>query len=212
MTAFSQSPRLAKGAIIAIDPSTSVSKQIPFQYNPATLTRTVKPRLAQGQGDRNEAYRLQGPPEETIRVEVEIDAADLGEEAVANGIYPQLSALEMLVYPSSAKVSEDAGRLAAGSVEVVPPEGPYTVFTWGPRRMLPVRITNYSITEEAHDASLNPVRAKVSLDMQVLSYMDLPPEHPGHSLFMSHQVMRESLAARAGGAGGGGLSGGFDPL
>ncbi|MCP4661384.1 MAG: hypothetical protein GY856_38770, partial [bacterium] len=71
---------------------------------------------------------------------------------------------------------------------------PFTVFIWGPKRVVPVRLTDFSITEEAHDPGLNPIRAKVSLGLQVLSYHDLPIDHPGYGLFLSHQVIKEVMA------------------
>ncbi|MGD2114781.1 MAG: hypothetical protein PVG07_07005, partial [Acidobacteriota bacterium] len=172
-----------------------------FQYNPHTLTRTVKPRASGGDAAKGEAFRLSGPPEETIKVDVEIDAADQlerGEPAAARmGIYPQLSALEMLVYPKTALVLANTALLAAGTIEVIPPPGPFTVLIWGPRRVVPVRLTDLSITEEAHDPQLNPIRAKASLGLRVLSYHDLPTDHPGHGLFLSHQVIKEVMATLA---------------
>jgi len=59
---------------------------------------------------------------------------------------------------------------------------------------LPVRITSLSITEEAYDTQLNPIRAKVDLTLNVLSYADLKLTHPGYGLFMVHQIAKEMLA------------------
>ena len=64
-----------------------------------------------GEGsDRTEVYRLKGPPSETIALNIEIDATDKLEEGdtvtTNEGIYPILSALELLVYPTSASVIE----------------------------------------------------------------------------------------------------------
>jgi len=195
---FASSPRLQKGAIVGIDPFNPVASVIVFQYNPNTLTRTVKPRATTGAGAKGEANRLSGPPEESIKVDIEIDAADQLERGDATaaqmGVYPQLSALEMLVYPKSALVIANTALLAAGTIEVIPPPGPFTVFIWGPKRVVPVRLTDLSITEEAHDAHLNPIRAKVSLGLQILSYHDLSRDHPGYGLFLSHQVIKETMA------------------
>ena len=58
----------------------------------------------------------------------------------------------------------------------------------------PVRITSFSITEEAYDANLNPVRAKVSLGLRVLSYNDLSLTNPGYYMFLAHQVVKETMA------------------
>ena len=114
--------------------------------------------------------------------------------ATSMGIYPQLSALEMLLYPKSALVIANTVLMAAGTIEVIPPEAPFTLFIWGPKRVLPVRLTGFTITEEAHDPSLNPIRAKASLDLRVLSYSDFSVTHPGYALFLAHQVVKETMA------------------
>ncbi len=198
MTTFPGSPRLQKGAIVGIDASDPAPGVILFQYNPDTLTRTLEAQAAGGGGDRSEALRLKGAPVETIKLEVEIDATDQLERAQAPatrmGVYPQLSALEMLVYPRSSLVLTNAALLAAGTIEVIPPTAPFTLFVWGPRRALPVRLTEFSVAEEAHDTNLNPIRAKVSLGLRVLSYNDLPRSHQGYSLFLAHQAAKEAMA------------------
>jgi hypothetical protein len=58
-----------------------------------------------------------------------------------------------------------------------------------------VRLTDFSITEEAFDPSLNPIRAKVSLGMRVLNIDDLDFNSKGGSLFMIYQQQKERLAA-----------------
>jgi hypothetical protein len=197
MTTFPNTPRVLKGALVGIDPLVPIPSVIVFQYNPDTLTRTLKPRAPGGEGARSEAQRLSGPPEETIKVDVEIDATDQLEKAEGTatslGIYPQLSALEVLVYPKSALVIANTVLLAVGTIEVVPPTAPLTLFIWGVKRILPVRITDFSITEEAHDQALNPIRAKVSLGLRVLSYNDLSLTDPAYYMFLGHQVIKETL-------------------
>lgn len=202
MTTFPGSPRLLKGAIVGIDPANPLASVIVFQYNPGTLTRRLEPRVARSGGgrevDRSEAYRLEGPPQETISLTIEIDAADevdnLTPAQLVSGIYPTLSALEMLLYPKSLHVIINSGLSATGLLEIIPPEAPMTLFIWGPQRVLPVRLQSLSITEEAFDGLLNPIRAKVELSLLVLSYYDLKVTHPGFSLFMVHQVAKEVLA------------------
>ena len=199
MSAFPGSPRLLKGAIVGIDLFNPVPMVITFQYNPDSLTRTLQAQMAGGEGgDKSEALRLKGAPVESIKLDVEIDATDQLEKADASatslGIYPQLSALEMLIYPKSALVIANTVLLALGTIEVIPPMAPFTLFIWGPKRILPVRLTDFSITEEAHDVNLNPIRAKVSVGLRVLSYNDLPLTHPGYALFLAHQVVKETLA------------------
>ena len=197
---FPQSmPNVLKGAIVGIDPFNPLASIVVFQYNPDTLTRTLQAQSAGAQGgDRSEAMRLKGAPVETFKLDVEIDATDQLERddglAESLGIYPQLSALEMLIYPKSALVLVNTALLAAGSMEVIPPQAPLTLFIWGPKRILPVRLTEFSITEEAYDVQLNPIRARVSLGLRVLSYNDLPLTDPGFALFLAHQVVKEAMA------------------
>ncbi len=215
MGTLSSTPRLLKGAIVGIDILNPLASIIIFQYNPDTMTRTLTPQTAGGQGaDRSEALRLKGAPQEAITLSVEIDAtdqlADGNPIAGTMGIYPQLAALEMLVYPKSALVIANTILLAAGTIEIIPPAAPLTLFIWGPQRILPVRLTTFSITEEAYDPLLNPIRARVQLGMRVLSYNDLPVTHPGYSLFLAHQITKEVMAV-VGSAGNvaGGISGSF---
>jgi hypothetical protein len=200
MTTFPGSPRLLKGAIVGLDLFNPLASVVVFQYNPDTLTRRLDARSTGGSdgGDRSEAFRLSGPPRETITLNVEIDVADQLEQvnpnAVANGLYPTVSALEMLLYPKSSKVIADAVAAEFGNIEIIPPEAPLTLFVWGRQRVLPVRITSLSITEEAYDTLLNPIRARVDLTLNVLSYADLKLTHPGYGLFMVHQIAKEMLA------------------
>lgn len=200
MSTFPNSPRLLKGALVGFDPANPLASVIVFQYNPDTLTRKVDARAAGGgdDADRSEALRLIGPPKESITLSVEIDAADQLEQAnpiaVATGIHPTLAALEMLLYPKSAVVFANLALAQAGLIEIAPVEAPLTLFVWGPARVLPVRLTSLSITEEAHDAALNPIRAKADLSLRVLSYYDLQASSPGFTIFLAHQVAKEVLA------------------
>jgi hypothetical protein len=199
MTTFPGSPRLLKGAIVGVDKLNPLASIIVFQYNPDTLTRRLEARSSGGdQSDRSEAYRLTGPPKETISLKIEIDASDevdnLNPAQLISGIHPTLAALEMLLYPKSPHVIANEVLAHVGMLEIMPPEAPLTLFVWGPQRVLPVRLENFSITEQAFDVALNPIRAEVELSLRVLSYHDLQVTHPGYGLFMVHQVMKERLA------------------
>ncbi len=186
-----------------MDPANPLASVIIFQYNPETMSRQVQARTMGGGGDqeggsRGEALRLSGPPQETITLSVEIDATDQLEQAnpvaVTSGVYPTLSALEMLLYPKSLTVIKNLALGQVGNIEIVPPEAPMTLFVWGPARVVPVRLTSFSITEEAYDTLLNPIRAKADLTLNVLSYYDLKPTNAGHSIFIAHQIAKEALA------------------
>ena len=203
MSTFPGSPRLQKGALVGLDPSNPLASVIVFQYNPETLTRklTAQTSDAGGQGGRpapGEALRLSGPRQEEITLEIAIDAIDQLERAqppgTQVGIYPQLSALEMLLYPKSSSVIANETLLQSGIIEIIPPEAPLTVLVWGAKRVLPVRLTSFSITEELFDPNLNPIQARVSLGLHVLNYRDLGLLSPGGGLFMAHQILKESLA------------------
>ena len=198
MTSFPNSPRLQKGAIIGLDPFNPLASVIVFQYNPDTMTRTITAQTTGGNADRGEALRLKGPPQETIKLDVEIDATEQLERgdgiAGSMGVYPALASLEMLLYPKSALVIANEVLLNIGVIEVIPPEAPLTLFIWGVNRILPVRLTELSITEEAYDPNLNPIRAKVSLSLRVLNYHDLGLLSVGGTLFMAHQIAKEVMA------------------
>ena len=200
MSSFPGSPRLIKGAIIGLDPINPLASVVVFQYNPDTMTRRLEARsTGGGEGsDRSEAFRLTGPPKETITLNIEVDAADQLEQAnpiaIVSGVSPTLAALEMLLYPKSSTVIANTALALIGNIEIIPPEAPLTLFVWGPTRVLPVRVTGFSITEEAYDTLLNPIRAKVDLTLTVLSYVDLKLANPGYTLFMAHQITKEVMA------------------
>ncbi len=201
---FPLSPRILKGAIVGVDPANPLASVVVFQYNPDTMTRTITPLSSAGEGDRGEALRLSGPPKETIKLDVEIDATDQLErsESIATtlGIHPTLASLEMLVHPKSAWMLANEAHKLAGTIEIIPPEAPLTLLVWGAKRIVPVRLTTLTITEEFFDAALNPIRAKVSLDLRVLTYQDLGMVSIGGALSMTNHVMKEVMAT-IGGAG-----------
>jgi hypothetical protein len=200
MTSFPGSPKLLKGGIVLLDPDTGVPVQIVvLQYNPDTLSRTLQLQgIGPEPGDRLEALRLKSPPLETIKLEAEIDATDqmeLNDSTVAQlGIYPQLAALEVMVYPTSAQLRDNNSQSNSGVLEIAPMEAPLSLFVWSQVRVLPVRLTEFSITEEAFDPNLNPIRAKISLGMRVLTVNDLGFTHKGGNLFMAYLQQKEQLA------------------
>ena len=202
MTTFPGSPKLLKGGIVLVNPGTGAVQQIiALQYNPNTLTRTLQVQGVDGEGgDRSEALRLKGPPVETIKLEAEIDAADQLEFPDQNqnilkfGLHPQLAALETIIFPSSSQLQSNNSLANAGTLEIAPMEAPLTLFVWSKNRVLPVRLSDFSITEEAFDPSLNPIRAKVNLTLRVLNVNDLGFNHKGGSLFMAYLQNKEQLA------------------
>ncbi|MEM6468166.1 MAG: hypothetical protein AAF802_01260 [Planctomycetota bacterium] len=200
-----RSPKLARGGIVVLDPDSGVTQQtIALQYNPQSLTRSVQPQTTGGEGgDRSQTFRLTGPAVETIQLDAEIDAADYLEDPQRfamvrqNGIQPQLAVLQNLAYPTSESLERNNSLQAAGTLEILPSENPLTLFVWGNQRIIPVRLTDIGITEEAFDESLNPIRAKVSLGMRVLSVSDVGFDHRAGTFYMAHQRRNERLARQS---------------
>jgi hypothetical protein len=205
MTTFPGSPRTLQGGIVLIDPDTSVVlRVIQLQYNPDTITRSLQVKgIAAEAGDRLEALRLTGPPVETIKLEAEIDATDQLEQPDQNasttelGIHPQLAALETVVYPDSGHLQSNNSLTMSGTLEIIFEQVPLALFVWSKNRVAPVQITEFSITEEAFDPLLNPIRAKVSLGMRILTINDLNFNTKGASIYMAYFQQKEQLAKRA---------------
>jgi hypothetical protein len=206
MSAFPNSPRLVKGGIVTMDVNTStVQGVIALQYNPDTLTRTLQVQAVQGaqDGTRVDALRLRGPAVETIKLDAELDATDQLEFPTQNaiatqyGLQPQLAQLEMLVNPTVEALLYNDGLAEQGQLEIIPLEQPLTLFVWSKSRVVPVRLTDFSVTEEAFDPNLNPIRAKVSLGLRVLNVDDVGFSHPGGRIFMSYLTNKQQLATQA---------------
>jgi hypothetical protein len=203
VSSFPGSPRLLRGGIVLVDNTTgNVLRIIALQYNPDTLTRSFQIKGVSGEsGDHLEALRLKGPPVETIKVEAEIDATDQLEvgdpQTVQAGLHPSLAALETIIYPTSAHLFANNAQASGGQLEIAPEQGPLMLFVFGQRRIVPVRITELSITEESFDPSLNPIRAKLSLGMRVLTVDDLGFDNKGGGLFMAYLQAKEQLAAQS---------------
>ena len=205
MSTFPGSPKLLKGGLIVLTPSgTRARRVISLQYNPDTLTRSyqVQGVGGEGGGERAQPFRLKGAAIETIKLDAEIDATDQLEfpdrNPVANevGIAPQIAALETLVNPTTADLLAIDADARGGTLEILPPESPLVLFVWSRSRVAPVRVTEFSVTEEAFDPLLNPIRAKVSIGLRVLTVDDLGYSHRGGTLFLSYLRTRETLAAR----------------
>jgi hypothetical protein len=206
MSGFPNSPRLVKGGIVTMDPdTTAVRSVIALQYNPDSLSRTLQIQAMPGgqDGVRVDVLRLRGPAVETIKLEAELDATDQLEfprqfpNATQYGLLPQLSQLEMLINPTVETLQADDARANAGTLEIIPLEQPLTLFVWSKNRVVPVRLTDFSITEEAFDPALNPIRAKVSLGLRVLNVDDLGFSHPGGRMFMTYLGNKQQLASKA---------------
>ena len=205
MTTFPASPQILKAGLVLLDPTTGATQRIiVLQYNPDQLQRTLQVQATTGEGgERSEALRLKGPPVETIKLEAEIDATDQLElpdgnaVTVESGVHPQLAALELMIHPTLPQLLANNALMMAGSVEILPVEASLAVFVWSRSRIVPVRVTEFSVTEEAFDVELNPIRAKVSLGMRVLTVNDLGFAHRGSAIYLAYLGLKQSLAAKA---------------
>jgi hypothetical protein len=205
---FPGRPKILKGALAVYTSHTPGTEPqiLLFQYNPdsvrRTLARRAPPADAGNQGGAKEdVLRAPGPPVETLTLTVALDATDqLAEpdtfpEVVEHGLHHALAALEMLLYPPSFRVQENQQLAEQGEVQVSPEELPLVLLVWGRSRVVPVQVTSFSVTEEAFDTDLNPIRAKVELGLKVLTYIELEATSLGRDAFFAYQRNKEELAA-----------------
>ncbi|SFS96510.1 hypothetical protein [Saccharopolyspora flava] len=208
MTRYANIPKPIRSGLVVVDPERGTPQRvIVLQFNPDTLERSVSPQAAGGEGDgggggsgtgdKNEALRLKGPAQESWKFTAELDATDQLDVAAPSGIHPQLATLEMLVQPSTAQLREHSRLAKNGAVEISPIEMPLTLFTWGSKRVVPVKLSEFSINESAFDVNLNPIRASLSLSVKLLTISDLPAGHRGAELYMAHLAQKERMAGVA---------------
>lgn len=181
-TGFTGSPKLSRGAlvqlvdsVIGIEPSI-----VPFQYYPMTLSISIAPFNPNEieQSGRGQIAPTSQPyePKRTFTAEIELDATDqlADEEPVATnvGIGDRLAALEQLLFPSEGLIGELISAVGDLTGNPQPPKRasvPIVLLILGPSRILPVRITNYAVEESQFLPSLDPMMAKISLTMEVLT-------------------------------------------
>jgi hypothetical protein len=204
---FPRSPRFLKGALVSLQSQFlgPVPSIIVFQYNPEQLARTLSRRVPPPAPSnigaaREDTQRAMGPPVEAITLSVSLSAADqlaepaLHSQTVAFGLHPALAALELLLYPPSAQVLSNRTLLQRGTAQIAPSDLPLVLFIWGKSRVLPVRLTSFSVTEQAFDQGLNPIQAIVQLGMTVLTYLELKDTSVGYNAYLATQVQKEALA------------------
>lgn len=181
-TGYSRSPRLVRGAIVQLaeDVVSIVPNVIPFQYNPETMSRKLTPwnPFEVDQTARGQIAPTAQPfdPKEAISIEVHFEAADQLEDgdpvAAQVGVADRIAAIEKLLMPTEGLIGDvlAAGAALAGAPQ--PPKRPtvpVALLVWGPGRILPVRVTDYSIDETTFLPSLQPMSAKISLSLEVLT-------------------------------------------
>ncbi|WP_432139840.1 MULTISPECIES: hypothetical protein [unclassified Streptomyces] len=199
-------PGPRRGGFVFLDPEQgSVQRVVPFQYNPDGVTRSLLPQsAADDTGDRQDPLRLRGPARETLRIDAEFDAADQLASAVGvaqpagGGLLGVLSALETAVTPTAAQLNRQSDLAARGILEIAPAQAPLSVLVLGPHRVLPVRMVDVEVLEEAHDGELNPIRARVTLTLRIITVDDVGFGHQAGGLYLQYQQSRERFAALVG--------------
>jgi hypothetical protein len=174
-----------------------------FQFNPTQVSRTPTiPRRPQAstKAGSTDARQQPCPPSETMSFTLRVDATEQLAQgnpiAAASGILPTLSALELLMVPkSSLSINLVSLSGSSGSHQSPPSSLPTVLFFWGPLRILPVTITSLNITETEYDPLLNPVRADVSVSLQVLQTGQLAGDTLGKAAYQYSQGVKEVMAA-----------------
>ena len=188
---YSRSPKLLKGAFVKLAEEFvgPVPNVVVFQYNPEKMTRSLAGLKTAGTGEdalSKSSNPLAQPfdPRETFDLALELDATDALEEplthpvAMVAGVADRIAAIEMLLYPPSekgviAQVSKKVASFVGGSGDVLPRVAvPVVLFIWGPGRVLPVRLTDFKVEEQAFSTTLYPIRATVTVSLKVVTRAD----------------------------------------
>jgi hypothetical protein len=120
--------------------------------------------------------------EESIGLTLQLDATEAlnGGEGLAGqfGIGPQLSVLELMIYPKTDQLfGFPIGNLLGASDQFGAAQAktiPILLFVWGRKRVMPVVMTSLSITEQEYFPDLNPKRATVAVQLKVLEGFNPP--------------------------------------
>lgn len=194
MSDFPIRPKLLRGAFVEYGLSLP-PLLFGFQFNPETLTRGRTASMqsggeaddAAGCRDQNEAQirscltQVSVTPE-TIGLTLTLDASDdLNEgDALARqfGIGPQLSVLELMIYPKTdqllglpiGNLLGSSDQFGAAQAKVIP----ILLFVWGRKRVMPVIMTSMQITEQEFFPDLNPRRADIAVQLRVLEGFNPP--------------------------------------
>jgi hypothetical protein len=151
-----------------------------------------------GSYDASQTAQPDDPPE-TFSLALELDAADALEKpeshpvAFVSGVADRIAAMEMLLYPQGESLlgglvgsvtgslsggvgGAIGGALGGGGGAKPVPRGtvPVVLFVWGPGRIVPVRLTSFSVEEQAFSPLLYPIRAKVTVGLKILTPKDFP--------------------------------------
>jgi hypothetical protein len=202
---MSIAPLVARAGLVILEPDgQQIRRVIALQYNPDSVNRSLKARSGTQEG--GELQRVWGIATQTITFDAELDATDqlaapndpANRVEVADGLHPYLAALEGLLNPPLSQVLENARIASEGFLEVVPAPSPTLVLVWSRHRVVPVRLTELSVVEDAFDTRLNPIRAKVSFSFTTLSVHELGTAGRLGAIAIGHHRRLETLAVAKG--------------
>jgi len=182
-TGLRRSPKFEKGALVQLVKGLMgvVPNVIPFQYNPEKLSHTLTTwnpfEVDQTQRGAQAPTVQPFDPKESFTLTLEIDATDDLEDnnpvATRVGVADRLAALKKLTLPTEGVIGDlvSSARALAGkaSKQAVRPTVPVVLFVWGPSRILPVRVTSFSVEETLFSPTLHPIQATVTLGLEVLT-------------------------------------------
>jgi hypothetical protein len=223
---------ILKGALISFSAvgasmdMTSSPNVIVFQFNPETISHDWTEATTGASGTdplmNFSPLATSGVPSERFSFTLILDSdeqlADAGldlisaSEAKLNGIYAQLSALEMLQFPVTSAVSVLVGQVSAAAnaaglgqsayqyILVPVSEVPVVLFVWGLQRIVPVRVTGLTVKETLYNVLLNPTHAEVEISLTVLTPNELaavagPMSKIASMAYSYNQGLRQARAA-----------------
>ena len=150
------------------------------------------------------AQPIDPPESFTLALELDaadaLEAPSSHPVAFISGVADRIAAMEMLLYPQGDSllggllgsitgslsvgasvgggggIGGAAGGVAGGRAVQPVPRGtvPVILFVWGPGRIVPVRLTSFSVEEQAYSPLLYPIRAKVNMGLKILTPKDFP--------------------------------------
>ena len=177
------SPSVTKGALVQLaeDFGIIIPNIIPFQYNPASVTRGLKPWDPTEVDQTNRG--AQSPnvqpydPEETYKFTLELDAtddiADGDPLAQTTGVASRIAAIQKLTEPSGGLfgdlIASAAALVNAPVQDAERATVPITLLILGTNTILPVRLTSISIEIKEFTPQLYPFMADITLDLKVLT-------------------------------------------
>lgn len=182
--------KTTRGALVIV-PAQGAKKEIEFQYNPQSFKIDLKSQLYSSKDGRKPTASA---PTQSMSVTIQLEATQGPvKDRPKQGVRAKLAELELLLYPSLDTVKKNKDLLDQGKIQAVPEQPPLILFRYGSRPLIPVRLTGLDVEEQIHDGNLNPVVAQVTLQMEVVTYSDVPASDAHSAKFLAyHQDLQKA--------------------